>query len=355
MSESNKPNNAVPERAPAKSLGGTEVPRTIPRAQIRASSVDTTNDETRAPEALKCGREVGQDDNTTEKGGGSVAIVRRGTGPRTTAGKERSKRNSLKHGILAEATVLDGESPAEFDFLLKGLRDCFHPVGMHEDLLVEGAASLYWRKRRLLAAEGAAIRLGSQFVRYDEKQQQFIEAGEISQMPNCGGLVRKITNPEILEKCLDLLADLKDAIEKNGFRPENDEAVLTTLYGDFEENHWEATLFNAYSTWSKVAGLPDNIREEGKFLSPELCKKEFLKSLSNELERLERYKKEQISVESERVKLKSRRLRVPYSLLRYSVYLDRALDRTFKQLERAQRMRLGQPVAPLIDVNVSTS
>jgi pyruvate kinase len=31
------------------------------------------------------------------------------------------------------------------------------------------------------------------------------------------------------------------------------------------------------------------------------------------------------------------------------------VDRTLSQLERAQRMRLGQPVAPRIDVNVSSS
>ena len=138
MSESDKPNNAVSEGAPAKSLGETKVAGTIPGAQIRAPRGETTNDETKDPERLKSEREVGQNDNTAENGGGSVAMVRRGTGPRTAMGKERSKRNSLKHGILAEATVLDGESPAEFDFLLKGLRDCFHPAGMHEDLLVRG-------------------------------------------------------------------------------------------------------------------------------------------------------------------------------------------------------------------------
>jgi len=42
-------------------------------------------------------------------------------------------------------------------------------------------------------------------------------------------------------------------------------------------------------------------------------------------------------------------------LLRYETTLDRAIDRNLAQLERFQRMRLGQPVPPRINVNVSSS
>jgi hypothetical protein len=38
----------------------------------------------------------------------------------------------------------------------------------------------------------------------------------------------------------------------------------------------------------------------------------------------------------------------------YEAHLDRAFDRTLSQLERLQRMRLGQPTPPEIKVNVST-
>jgi len=41
--------------------------------------------------------------------------------------------------------------------------------------------------------------------------------------------------------------------------------------------------------------------------------------------------------------------------LRYETTLDRAIDRTLAQLERYQRMRLGHPVPPPINVNVSSS
>lgn len=42
-------------------------------------------------------------------------------------------------------------------------------------------------------------------------------------------------------------------------------------------------------------------------------------------------------------------------LLRYESTLNRGIDRALAQLERFQRMRLGQPVPPRIDVNLSTS
>jgi hypothetical protein len=42
-------------------------------------------------------------------------------------------------------------------------------------------------------------------------------------------------------------------------------------------------------------------------------------------------------------------------LLRYETTLDRAIDRTLAQLERYQRIRLGHPVPPPINVNVSSS
>ncbi len=42
-------------------------------------------------------------------------------------------------------------------------------------------------------------------------------------------------------------------------------------------------------------------------------------------------------------------------LLRYETTLDRAIERTLAQFERYQRIRLGHPVPPPINVNVSSS
>ena len=42
-------------------------------------------------------------------------------------------------------------------------------------------------------------------------------------------------------------------------------------------------------------------------------------------------------------------------LLRYEASLDRSFDRTLTQLERLQRMRLGQSVLPKLEVSHSMS
>ncbi len=42
-------------------------------------------------------------------------------------------------------------------------------------------------------------------------------------------------------------------------------------------------------------------------------------------------------------------------LLRYEASLERSFDRTLSQLERLQRMRLGQPVLPKLEVRHSVS
>lgn len=291
----------------------------------------------------------------------SVPARTRGcTGPRTARGEERTKQNAVKHGIVSKIIVLQDESKAEFDSLLKGLREDFQPVGTMEEILVEKLATLLWRNRRFLIAEGAEIRAGMVCREWDEKQRELVEAGRISQVYCNGGLIRKIANPEALQRCLDLLQELKDAVEQIGFGPEQNQAMLTILYGTFEDKHWENTLFNSYVFYSRAANIPDDIREKGGFSSPQECKKEFLKELSSEMKRLETYKRERSSIESRRMELESLRRNVPESprldqLLRYSASLERTFDRTLTQLERIQRIRGGQHVPLPIEVNVSSS
>ena len=162
-------------------------------------------------------------------------------------------------------------------------------------------------------------------------------------------------SPAVFQRCLELLADLRDAIKENGFDPERDKPILTTLYGDLEEHSLEDPLLHSYLFSSTAARVSDDVRQLGEFLSPEVYTNDFLEDLSNEIKRLECYKKEQAAIESKRMKLKSLRVNVPDSLLRYSASLERDFDRTLSQLERAQRRRLGEVVEPRIDVNVSSS
>ncbi|MEI2625760.1 MAG: hypothetical protein V9G23_19055 [Giesbergeria sp.] len=68
--------------------------------------------------------------------------------------------NALKHGILSRYTVLSHESHADYESLVNSLMDEHLPAGATEQHLIEELASVIWRKRRVLQAEGATINKG---------------------------------------------------------------------------------------------------------------------------------------------------------------------------------------------------
>jgi hypothetical protein len=172
----------------------------------------------------------------------SSSLARTATGPRSATGKDRSRHNALKHGIFSKMVLLKGEPQSDFDSLMNGLRNDLRPEGMLEGILVEKLASLIWRQRRLLMAEGAEIRLGTESFQIDLMDDY-------------------LTKPErVAEK-----------------------KKLSAIAGNVPHGHT--------------------------------------------LDRL----------------------------LRYEASLERTFDRTLSQLERLQRMRLGQPVPPSINLNVTTS
>ena len=78
----------------------------------------------------------------------------------TMGNYEPVRFNAMKHGILSRLAVLAHEDHAEFDDLLAALIDEHRPGGMTERHLIEELATIIWRKRRVLLAEGAKINEG---------------------------------------------------------------------------------------------------------------------------------------------------------------------------------------------------
>ncbi len=122
----------------------------------------------------------------------------------------------------------------------------------------------------------------------------------------------------------------------------------------------ENTVRHEYEVWSQTAESSEKEREEFGYVSPEQCIANVLKSIDAEIKRIENYERRYTSIRSEKLKIEKLRSRIPDSpaldrLLRYETTLDRAIDRTLTQLERIQRLRLGQPVPPPIKLAVSTS
>jgi hypothetical protein len=79
------------------------------------------------------------------------------TGPRTETGKNHSRRNARRHGVLASALLVT-EGPvardrAEFYALLEGLRNDLMPDGTLEEMFTEKIAVCWWRQKRALECE----------------------------------------------------------------------------------------------------------------------------------------------------------------------------------------------------------
>lgn len=85
------------------------------------------------------------------------ANAQKSSGPKTAAGKARSSRNSLKHGLLSRELVLPWEDEREYRRLLKALLDEHGPEGATETLLVEQMAIAMWKLARLAGIEAAVL------------------------------------------------------------------------------------------------------------------------------------------------------------------------------------------------------
>ena len=283
----------------------------------------------------------------------SESSIRQPAGPRTELGKQRSSRNAIKHGIFSKAILLRRESRAEFDSLRTDLWEAVQPVGRFEELLVDKLASLSWRYRRFLLAETGEIR--RQFLEWSEDRSK--EKDEIADSLRDDDCLRSnLHNSDVLKRCLELLAELREGIKTTGFSQKRDTAILQKIYGD--NTYSPARLQSEYSVWSDTAQAPEEERLREGYATPEDCKSNVLDEIDAEIRRLKTSHKRRKGAESERADIDLLRRNVPDSLwldrvTRYEASLERAFDRTLSQLERLQRLRLGQPVAPRIDLNIA--
>jgi hypothetical protein len=76
-------------------------------------------------------------------------------GPTTDEGKEKSSRNSLKHGLTATSgkLLLDCEDPHQFDEILNKFHTIHEPATEAEKDIVEEMVAARWRIRRMWTIE----------------------------------------------------------------------------------------------------------------------------------------------------------------------------------------------------------
>src|SRR4051794_1263420 len=80
------------------------------------------------------------------------------TGPKTARGKEKSSRNSIKHGLLSQRTPV---LPFEDEFEYRSVSDAFMrdlaPVGIVQREVVTRIVQINWKLRRIPAMEAALL------------------------------------------------------------------------------------------------------------------------------------------------------------------------------------------------------
>jgi hypothetical protein len=67
--------------------------------------------------------------------GANLANARRSTGPRTSAGKARSRMNAWKHGLTAEKVVIPGEDAEQLKAIRRELWEEYEPLPGMESLI----------------------------------------------------------------------------------------------------------------------------------------------------------------------------------------------------------------------------
>ncbi len=297
--------------------------------------------------------------NRHEERNGHKLGKRRGpTGPRTELGKQRSKLNAVKYGIFSSVMLLRSESKGEFDSLVSGLMAHYQPVGSLEEALVDQLATSLWRFRRLLMAESAEISKTQPAENISEKEM-LRNSVVRSLMPSSGRFeMAFLTNSRLdLIQTLGALKGIRDDIRKHGLSWERDHDRLEEVFGktrepleeteDPDKKQNKERFIRKYR--EAVERSRDNQQlaaQNAEAIVAELDKMtEYLDAINLEWfdeEGIQRYRATTAAlIPSPEVAEK---------LLRYQITLERSIERTMAQLERLQRMRLGQPVAPPVQI-----
>jgi len=125
-------------------------------------------------------------------------------GPQTPEGKEISKMNALKHGLLSKEVLLKEDDPKLFEELANGISDVLQPVGKMEEILVDRIISSTWRLRRAIQVERGTMQW---FKEYDDMFSDFGGGGDkelkkIKEMIDNGAIERTIRYENSIERSL---------------------------------------------------------------------------------------------------------------------------------------------------------
>jgi hypothetical protein len=227
-----------------------------------------------------------------------------------------------------------------------------------EDELVENLAVLLWRKRRLLQAEKAEI-AKADVLREDAAMKQVVQRLNYA-LPegSLAAVLGSRSNLSVLQEaiyCIQKYRLLLSANTNEELERIREICFRYPLDGPARERAAREGIEIA-----KLMPACPNAAEN--VLDPEQPKDQLrdamLKALDAELDNLVELKRSQTITDFNKIAHNFEAACIPSQeaidrLLRYETHLSREFDRTLSQLERLQRMRLGQPVLPPINVRFS--
>ena len=279
-------------------------------------------------------------------------MVRKRGGPRTEAGRRRSKWNALSHGILSKEIVISSgllsEDKEEFTSLLKALIRDLQPEGTLEQILVEKIAVAYWRLRRVLKCEIGEISI----QRFSRIFQQASGTSEVARDASNGQaafnqLAQTISGAG---KLIDILTKVKGSVEHLGYLSEETYEELLRHFS--EEGHigWKLSIIRKRGVPVVSAKAPTT--KDDRVETAEI-KANVLRLISEEFKLLRGI--QGISQDSQQfvIRANDRTLSIPSKesadrTLRYETTTERQFYRAIDQLERLQRRRRGEQIpAPL--------
>ncbi len=269
--------------------------------------------------------------------------ARQSTGPRTPQGKARARLNAMKHGLLTDEAVVQGfwvrESAPELQELRRRFFQQCAPVGPLEEMLVEQIVTCYWRKRRVLRAECGEIAVNAGEGAWERLRARAGQRARIESAPlnsesklklSTAGLDYMTETLQVARARVDVEGELSkkalgDVIQVFGV--ESDGVALDLA----EMNGWRKRNLEGL----KPAALNEKYRQE------------MLDYMDEWLEgcryrRLALEQQEQKEEEAQRTAALLPPAEVVEKLVRYETALDRQLFRLLRQLERWQRLRMGE-------------
>jgi hypothetical protein len=104
------------------------------------------------------------------------------TGPKTKNGKERSRRNALRHGLTAETVIGVLEDPRHYKAFEAAIVASYAPRSPVERELTLRLASLFWRLRRATAIEAGLFQIQGEILR--ERRRRQAAAASLSDRTN---------------------------------------------------------------------------------------------------------------------------------------------------------------------------